>query len=282
VRSADRNHDAIRGWGDARENGGVYRACNAAAAGQRDHYLDAAGGPQQTGAGEHDHSVRREHYYFSRVRDGGGYRAHHFDGLAKRNFGQLVQLERQRYCGGNATFGQICVTGSSPCQPFSGGTATAVDYVAPGSIPSPNPFLITVSSTSNPSLSTSAIITIINHVVVSVLPNSVSLAPLGTQSFTATVLGTANQNVIWQFAGTGCGTAGSCGTVDARETIWPCRSTEPRRHAACGHQPIRIDAIWEREHHDLHAIEYFDAASGQRVRTRGWKTAKSGRTRCLQ
>jgi hypothetical protein len=48
--------------------------------------------------------------------------------------------------GGNTTFGQICVTGSSPCQPFSSGTATAVDYVAPGSIPSPNPFLITVSS----------------------------------------------------------------------------------------------------------------------------------------
>ncbi len=117
--------------------------------------------------------------------------------------------------GGNATFGQICVTGSSPCQPFSSGSATAVDYVAPGSIPSPNPFLITASSTSNPSLSTSALITIINHVVVSVLPNSVSLAPLGTQSFTATVLGTSNQNVIWQIEGTGCGTAGSCGTVDA-------------------------------------------------------------------
>jgi hypothetical protein len=98
VPSADRNHEAIRGWGDAREHGRVYLACNAAAAGQRDHHRDAAGGPQQTGAGEHDHSVRCEHYYFSRVRDRGGYRAHHFNGLAKRNFGQLVQLERQRYC----------------------------------------------------------------------------------------------------------------------------------------------------------------------------------------
>lgn len=117
--------------------------------------------------------------------------------------------------GGNATYGQICVTGSSPCQPFSNGIATVVDYVAPGSIPSPNPFLITVSSTSNPSLTTSAVITIINHVVVSILPNNVSLAPLGTQSFTATVLGTANQSVIWQIEGSGCGTAGSCGTVDA-------------------------------------------------------------------
>jgi hypothetical protein len=117
--------------------------------------------------------------------------------------------------GGNATFGQICVTTSNPCQPFSSGGATQVDYLAPGSIPSPNPFPITVSSITNPGLSSSAEITIINHVVVSVLPGNVTLPPLGTQSFSASVVGTTNQNVIWQTQGTGCGTAGSCGTVDA-------------------------------------------------------------------
>jgi hypothetical protein len=51
--------------------------------------------------------------------------------------------------------------------------------------------------------------------VVSVLPNNMTLAPLGLQSFTATVLGTTNQNVIWQIQGSACGTAGSCGTIDA-------------------------------------------------------------------
>ena len=117
--------------------------------------------------------------------------------------------------GGNGTFGQICVTGSSPCQPYSSGNATQVDYVAPGSIPSPNPFPVTVSSTTTPSLSSSAAITVINHVVVSVLPNNVTLAPLGVQSFTATVLGSTDQNVIWQINGTGCGAAGSCGAIDA-------------------------------------------------------------------
>jgi hypothetical protein len=117
--------------------------------------------------------------------------------------------------GGNTTFGQICVTGSSPCQPFTSGAATQVDYVAPGSIPSPNPFPITVSNTGNPNLSASAEITVINHVVVSVLPSSVTLAPLGQQSFAAMVLGTTNQNVIWEIQGTGCGTAGNCGTIDS-------------------------------------------------------------------
>ena len=117
--------------------------------------------------------------------------------------------------GGNSTFGQICVAGSNPCQPYSSGNATQVDYVVPGSIPSPNPFPVTVSSSTNPTLSSSAAITVLNHVVVSVLPNNVTLAPLGVQSFTATVLGTTNQNVIWQIQGTGCGTTGSCGTIDA-------------------------------------------------------------------
>jgi len=116
--------------------------------------------------------------------------------------------------GGDTTLGQICVTGSSPCQVFNSGTATQVDYLAPGSIPSPNPVSVTVSSASNPALSASAQVTILNHVVVSVLPNSVIVAPLGVQPFTASVLGTTNQNVTWQIQGSACGTAGACGSID--------------------------------------------------------------------
>ena len=116
--------------------------------------------------------------------------------------------------GGNLTFGQICVTNSNPCQPFISGIATQVDYIAPGSIPSPNPVPITVSSAANPSLSASAQITVMNHVLVSVLPNSVTLAPMGVESFTVSVLGTSNQNVLWQIQGTGCGAPGSCGSVN--------------------------------------------------------------------
>jgi hypothetical protein len=120
--------------------------------------------------------------------------------------------------GGNATLGQICVTGSNPCQAFTTGSVTQVDFVAPGAIPSPNPVSVTVSSTANPSLSASAQITVANHVVVSVLPNSETLPPLGVQGFTASVLGTTNQSVIWQIQGSGCGTAGSCGSVDSSGT----------------------------------------------------------------
>lgn len=120
--------------------------------------------------------------------------------------------------GGNSTLGEICVTGSSPCQQFASGTATQADYLAPGSIPSPNPVSVTVSSAANPALSASAQITVLNHLVVSVLPNSVTLAPLAVQNFTATVVGSTNQSVTWQLQGSGCGTPANCGVVSATGT----------------------------------------------------------------
>lgn len=120
--------------------------------------------------------------------------------------------------GGSATLGQICVVASSPCQALSG-SSTQVDYLAPGAMPSPNPVSVQVASTGNPALSASAQITVINHVLVSVLPNSVTLPPLGVQGFAATVLGATNQSVVWQIQGTGCGVSGACGTVDPGGTF---------------------------------------------------------------
>lgn len=117
--------------------------------------------------------------------------------------------------GGNATLGQICVTGSSPCQLVANTTASAVDYLAPGSIPSPNPVSATAVSAADPTKSVSAQITVINHVLVSVQPANVTLAPLAVQGFQASVLGTTNQNVTWQVQGAACATAGACGTVNA-------------------------------------------------------------------
>lgn len=120
--------------------------------------------------------------------------------------------------GGNSTYGQICVVGSSPCQPVTTSSATQVDYVAPGTIPAPNPVSVTVSSTTDPNLTSSAQITVLNHLVVSVLPNSVTLAPGGVQRFSATVLGCSNQIVTWELQGAACGAVGNCGSLDAAGT----------------------------------------------------------------
>jgi hypothetical protein len=116
---------------------------------------------------------------------------------------------------GSAMLGQVCVTGSSPCQPVSGASSAPVDYLAPGAIPTPNPVTVQAVSAADSTKSASAQITVINHVLVSVLPASVTLAPLAVQAFSATVLGTSNQSVVWQISGAGCGAGGGiCGTID--------------------------------------------------------------------
>src|SRR5208282_2671723 len=113
--------------------------------------------------------------------------------------------------GGNAALGQICVVGSSPCQSVTSASALQVDYVAPGAIPQPNPVTVMATSVADTTKTASVQITVINHVLVSVQPQSATLAPLAVQAFTATVLGTSNQSVVWQIQGTACANAGVCG-----------------------------------------------------------------------
>jgi hypothetical protein len=117
--------------------------------------------------------------------------------------------------GGNATLGQICVVGSSPCQSVTSGSTLQVDYLAPGAIPQPNPVSIAATSAADSTKSAAAQITVINHVLVSVQPASIVLAPLAVEGFAATVLGTGNQSVVWQIQGTACATSDVCGSIDA-------------------------------------------------------------------
>jgi hypothetical protein len=117
--------------------------------------------------------------------------------------------------GGNTTLGQICVVGSSPCQSVTGGSVPQVDYVAPGTIPQPNPISAAATSATDATKIATSQITVINHVLVSVQPQSITLAPLAVQGFTATVLGTSNQSVVWQVRGAACANAGVCGSIDA-------------------------------------------------------------------
>jgi len=117
--------------------------------------------------------------------------------------------------GGNTTLGQICVVASSPCQSVTSGTALQVDYVAPGAIPQPNPVSIEATSAADAAITATSQVTVINHALVSVQPESITLAPLSVEGFTATVLGTSNQSVVWQVQGTACANAGVCGSIDA-------------------------------------------------------------------
>jgi len=100
--------------------------------------------------------------------------------------------------GGSSTLGQVCVFGSNPCQGVTISTASQVDYLAPGAIPLPNPVSVAAVSAADSTKGASAQITVINHVLVSVQPATIRLAPLAVQAFQASVLGTANQSVVNQ------------------------------------------------------------------------------------
>jgi hypothetical protein len=121
--------------------------------------------------------------------------------------------------GGNSTVGQLCVVASSPCESVTTTTATQVDYIAPGAIPTSNPVSVEAAIAANPSIFSSAQITVINHILVSVFPTSVTLPPLGVQGFTASVLGTANQAVVWQVRGSACSVSGACGSITPSGTF---------------------------------------------------------------
>jgi len=116
---------------------------------------------------------------------------------------------------GSPTFGLVCVVGSNPCTPVTTSSATQVDYVAPAAMPLPNPVTVQATSVADTMKAATAQVTILNHLVVSVLPGTVTLAPGAAQVFTATVLGSLNQNVVWQLHGGECSAAGACGIIDS-------------------------------------------------------------------
>ena len=128
---------------------------------------------------------------------------------------QSVSWQVNGIAGGNTSAGQICVAGSNPCQQISSSNGGSVDYLAPAGVPSPNPVTVTATSQADNSKSASASVTILPHIVVGVLPGSATMSGGGQQRFTATVTGTDNQQVTWNVTGAGCGSPGTCGSIDS-------------------------------------------------------------------
>jgi hypothetical protein len=96
--------------------------------------------------------------------------------------------------------------------------ATTLVYVAPSTAPTTQSVTITATSMANPSKTATAVITLLQAVTVSLIPSAVSLAPSGTQPFTATVLGTSNTAVTWSI-NPSVGTISSAGLYTAPSSI---------------------------------------------------------------
>jgi len=135
--------------------------------------------------------------------------------LVNNTANQNVAWQVNGIAGGNASTGEICVTGSNPCRQISASNGGSIDYFSPAGVPSPNPVIVTAISQADTTQSASASVTILPHIVVSVLPGNASLANNGQQRFSASISGTDNQQVTWTIAGAGCGAAGSCGRIDS-------------------------------------------------------------------
>ena len=116
---------------------------------------------------------------------------------------------------GNLSVGQICLSGSNPCQPISIDASGKVDYLAPAGIPFPNPVAVMATSQLDGTTTSSAFITILPHIAVSITPGNVVLAKGVQMQFAAVVIGTDNQQVIWNVSGSGCATPALCGTINS-------------------------------------------------------------------
>ncbi|HKM89101.1 MAG TPA: hypothetical protein VJX29_00690 [Candidatus Acidoferrales bacterium] len=103
---------------------------------------------------------------------------------------------------GNATFGQICASGSNPCQPPPlASPPGSVDYLAPAEVPTPPQVTVEAASTADPARFAAATVTIAPQISVSIQPPSLTLPPQQVQTVTAAVLGIADQNVTWDVNG---------------------------------------------------------------------------------
>ena len=117
--------------------------------------------------------------------------------------------------GGNTSVGQVCALASNPCQPLSTAPVGAVDFLAPAGVPSSSAVTLTAVSQSDAATLSSATITILPHIVVSVTPPSATVNANAATQFSATVVGTNDQNVIWNVSGAACSSPGACGVINS-------------------------------------------------------------------
>ena len=126
---------------------------------------------------------------------------------------------------GNASVGQVCVSGTNPCAAPAGPSSGSIDYLAPSVVPSPNTVSLVATSHADPSQTGMSAITIpeaSGTVGVTISPTYAFVAASGgsasTWQFFASVSGSGNTSVTWSVrsavSGQGC-MGSACGSVSA-------------------------------------------------------------------
>jgi Fe-S cluster assembly iron-binding protein IscA len=116
--------------------------------------------------------------------------------------------------GSNNTAVTWSVSGNGCSGSTCGIISSAGLYTAPGSVPSPAQVTVTATSSADPTKKSTATVTILPTILISISPSSTQV-PVGTkQQFNATVTGTSDTAVTWKLTGTGC-SGSSCGTLSS-------------------------------------------------------------------
>jgi Fe-S cluster assembly iron-binding protein IscA len=116
--------------------------------------------------------------------------------------------------GTNNTSVQWSVSGYG-CAGATCGTITSGGiYVAPSTVPNPSFAFVTATSVADSTQSSTAMVTIVQQLAVSISPKSTQINVGSRQQFTAQVTGTTTTGVTWSVAGAGCSGA-ACGTVSS-------------------------------------------------------------------
>ncbi len=101
----------------------------------------------------------------------------------------------------------------SGCTGAACGTITSSGlFTAPFVVPSPAQVFVTVTSSADPTKSSTAVVTLVPPIGVTISPTGITLTTGQHQQFTATVSGTSNNSVTWSVSGSGC-SGSACGTI---------------------------------------------------------------------
>jgi Fe-S cluster assembly iron-binding protein IscA len=87
-------------------------------------------------------------------------------------------------------------------------------YFAPAAVPNPAQVFVTATSAADATKSSTATVTVIPPIIVSLSPTTATLTAGGQQKFTATVTGSSNTGIAWSVSGSGCSGV-SCGSISS-------------------------------------------------------------------
>jgi sugar lactone lactonase YvrE/ferredoxin len=139
---------------------------------------------------------------------------------------QLTAIVANDSSNAGVTWSESCSSlVSSACGSLANATTTQVTYIAPTSIPTGGTVTITAKSVTDPSISNTAMVNIVNSTPISVSLSPAPPATLAAESslsLSATTTATNSQGVDWTAA---CASAGSCGTFTSSHTADGAKTT---------------------------------------------------------